>query len=122
VVEICCECKVRFFGWLVFLRPPLCLTEWDFGRTLGRGENLFCSHTRLILGNGSSIRFWADVWCGEMPLKEAFPVLYDIARDKDALVAAHLGLENGSYQWDVSLFRAAHDWEVDVLASLFTLL
>jgi hypothetical protein len=57
-----------------------------------------------------------------MPPKEAFPVLYDIARDKDELVAAHLVLENWSYQWDVSFFRAAHDWEVDVLASFFTLL
>jgi hypothetical protein len=26
------------------------------------------------------------------------------------------------YQWDVSFFRAAHDWEVDVLASFFSLL
>jgi hypothetical protein len=47
------------------------------------------------------------VWCGEVPLKEALPVLYDIARDKDA---------------HVSFFRAAHDWEVDVLVSLFSLL
>lgn len=28
----------------------------------------------------------------------------------------------GSFQWDVSFIRAAHDWEVDVLASFFTLL
>jgi hypothetical protein len=62
------------------------------------------------------------VWCGEVPLKEAFPVLYDIARDKDALVADHLVVVSGSYQWDVSFFRAAHDWEADVLASFFSLL
>jgi hypothetical protein len=37
------------------------------------------------------------VWCGEVPLKEAFPVLYDIARDKDALVADHLVVVSGSY-------------------------
>lgn len=102
-------------------QTPPCLTEWDFG-TLGRGGNLFCNHTRLILGNGSSIRFWDNVWCGEMTLKEAFPVLYDIACDKDALIATHLVLKSESYQWDVSFFRAAHDWEVDVLTSFFTLL
>jgi hypothetical protein len=60
--------------------------------------SLLSSHTRLILGNGSRIRFWDNVWCGEMPLKEAFPVLYDIARDKDALVADHSVLVSGSYQ------------------------
>jgi hypothetical protein len=32
-----------------------------------------------------------------MPLKEAFPVLYDIARDKDANVANHLVVVSGSY-------------------------
>jgi hypothetical protein len=57
-----------------------------------------------------------------MPLKETFLVLYGIARDKDALVAAHLVSESGFFQWDVSFIRVAHDWEVDVLASIFTLL
>jgi len=57
-----------------------------------------------------------------MPLKEAFPSLYDIACDKNLLVAAHLILKNVSFQWDVRFIRAAHDWEVDVLASFFTLL
>jgi hypothetical protein len=83
---------------------------------------LFRSHTGFILGHGSRIKFWHDVWCGEMTLKEAFLVLYGIARDKDALVVAHMGSESGSLQWDVGFIRAAHDWEVDVLASFFTLL
>jgi hypothetical protein len=70
-------------------------------KNIKKGWSLLCSHTRLILGNGSRIRFWDDVWCGEMPLKEAFPVLYDIARDKDAHVVDHLVVVSGSYQWDV---------------------
>jgi hypothetical protein len=51
-----------------------------------------------------------------------FPVLYDIACDKDAHVADHLVVVSGSYQWDVSFFRAAHDWQVDDLAAFFSLL
>jgi hypothetical protein len=62
------------------------------------------------------------VWCEEMPLKEAFLGLYDIACNKNSLVAAHMILENGSFQWDVRFIRAVHDWEVDGLASFFTLL
>jgi len=62
------------------------------------------------------------VRCGEMPLKEAFSILYDIACDKNAHVADHLIVVSGSYHWDVSFFQAAHDWEVDVLASFFSLL
>jgi hypothetical protein len=39
----------------------------------------FVSHTIFELGDESKIRFRDDVWCGEMTLKEAFPVLYGIA-------------------------------------------
>jgi hypothetical protein len=62
------------------------------------------------------------VWCGEMPLKEAFLGLYDIACDNNSFVAAHLILKSESFRWDVRFIRAVHDWEVDVLASFFTLL
>jgi hypothetical protein len=44
-----------------------------------------------------------------MPLKEAFPSLYDIACDKNSFVAAHLIMESGSFQWDVKFIRPAHD-------------
>jgi len=91
-------------------------------KNIRKGWSLFSSHTRFILGNGSRIRFWDDVWCGEMPLKEAFPGLFDIVCDKNSFVAAHLIMERGSFQWDVRFIRAAHDWEVDVLTSFFTLL
>jgi hypothetical protein len=57
-----------------------------------------------------------------MPLKEAFPGLYGVACDKNMLVAGHLILENRSFQWGVRFILAAHDREVDVLASFFTLL
>jgi len=53
-------------------------------KNIRKGWSLFCKHTSLILGNGSRTRFWDDVWCGELPLKEPFPVLYGIACDKNA--------------------------------------
>lgn len=71
---------------------------WKYIRN---GWSSFCSHTRFILGHVSRIRFWHDVWCGEMTLKEAFPVLYGIARDKDALVATHMVSESSPLQWYV---------------------
>jgi hypothetical protein len=74
------------------------------------------------LGDGSKIRFLDDVWCREMALREAFSELYSIACVKEALVAVNLDLSSGSHKWDVSFIRAAHDWEMDVLASIFNLL
>jgi hypothetical protein len=46
-------------------------------KNIKKGWSLFCSHTRFEPGDGSKIRFWNDVWCGELSLKVAFPVLYD---------------------------------------------
>jgi hypothetical protein len=79
-----------------------------------------CSHTRFELGNESKIKFWDDVWCGEMTLKEAFSDLYDIILVKS--VAVNLDFSSRSIWWNVSFIRAAHDWEVDALASFYTLL
>jgi hypothetical protein len=90
-MESYCGCQVRWCS----LDPPGShgVGLWKYIR---KGWSLFCSHTRFILGHESRIRFWHDLWCGEMTLKEAFPVLYGIARDKDAHVAAHMASESGS--------------------------
>jgi hypothetical protein len=57
-----------------------------------------------------------------MSLKEAFPILYKIASVKDASMEDNMDFLNGSLQRNVSFFHLAHDWEVDVLASFYTLL
>jgi hypothetical protein len=54
------------------------------------GWETFSSHTRLVLGDGSWIWLWHDRWCGDMKLKEDFPMLYSIAREKDASMAANV--------------------------------
>jgi hypothetical protein len=41
-------------------------------KNIRRGWCLFCNYTRFELGDGSKIRFWDDVWCGELALKVAF--------------------------------------------------
>jgi hypothetical protein len=70
---------------------------------------LFSSHTRFEPKDGSKIKFWDDMWCGEMALKEVFLELYSIACAKDTSVAIHLDLSSGSLQYNVSFSRAAHD-------------
>jgi hypothetical protein len=65
-------------------------------KNIRRGWSELCRHTRFVLGNGTKIRFWDDVWCGDSPLRVAFPGLYDIAREKHAFVADLLDLSSGS--------------------------
>jgi hypothetical protein len=53
------------------------------------------------------VRFWHDLWCGDMTLKDAFSALFGIACDKDALVEAHIEFSGGAIQWNVTFARAA---------------
>ena len=32
----------------------------------------FCSHNKFEVEDGSKVRFWHDLWCGDMALKDAF--------------------------------------------------
>lgn len=39
-----------------------------------------------MVGTGSRIRVWHDRRCGDLPLKEAFFVLYECASNHDAII------------------------------------
>jgi hypothetical protein len=49
-----------------------------------------------VVGDESKVSFWCDQWCGEMTLKVASPVLYGLAREKDASIADNLEFLGGS--------------------------
>jgi hypothetical protein len=53
-------------------------------------------------------KFWHDPWCEYIALKEAFLVLFGIARENDASIVDNLELLGGSNQWSVSFSRVAH--------------
>jgi hypothetical protein len=59
-----------------------------------RGWKIFSKFIRFKVGDGTQIRFWHDVWCGDQPLKESFPVLFHIARKKEAWVSDHMQIMN----------------------------
>jgi hypothetical protein len=40
------------------------------------------------------VSFWTDKWCGTTSLKEAYPDLFHISRNKAALVKEHLQYHN----------------------------
>jgi hypothetical protein len=44
------------------------------------------SFTRFEIRDGFKINFWHDLWCGEVALKVAFPVLYGLASAKEPLL------------------------------------
>jgi hypothetical protein len=47
--------------------------------------------------DGSKIKFWHDLWCGDQPLKATFSELFSIAQCKEAWVAYHMQVFNGVF-------------------------
>ncbi|KAH1063332.1 hypothetical protein J1N35_028319 [Gossypium stocksii] len=41
---------------------------------------------RWVIGNGKSVLFWEDIWCGIRPLKVEFPRLFKLATVKNIVV------------------------------------
>ena len=63
------------------------------------------------------VKFWTDKWCGDLPLHLTFPVVYEIATNREASVASsleRLGTE-ARRSWKVLLLRDPNDWETGVV-------
>jgi len=74
-----------------------------------RGWDKFRNFVRFEVGVGSHVTFWHDLWCGDRSLKQCFPVLFSIVRNKDARVADNLVVQNGVTQWNVIFTRPVQD-------------
>jgi hypothetical protein len=108
-------------GWCL-VDPPgsYGVGHWKYIR---RGWRIFSSHTRFDPGDGTRIRFWDDVCGWEVCLKTAvFPLPYNIALVKEASVATNMDLSSGIIHWNIIFICLAHDWEVEMLASFYSLL
>ena len=54
------------------------------------GWDVFHHHLQLVVGLGTRTRFWHDNWCGDIPLKVMFPVLFSCSSSQAASVASCL--------------------------------
>jgi hypothetical protein len=106
-------------GWCS--REPVGAHGVGLWKNIRKRWGIFFDFSRLEVGDGVRTKFWHDLWCGDRVLKEAFPVLFGIARMKNASVADNMEVLGGSTQWNVSFVREAHDWEVGVFASFHVL-
>lgn len=52
-------------------------------KSIRKGWDTFHCFVSFKAGDGSSIKFWQDHWCGGHPPKENFPELYSIEHNKD---------------------------------------
>ena len=54
-------------------------------------KKFFFPHGSFAIRDGSEIRFWEDKWLGHSTLREQYPALYTIVRNKSDTIAKVLG-------------------------------
>lgn len=65
-------------------------TNSPFWKGLMRVKQVFFSRGFFKIGNGTTVRFWEDVWMGDLPLSQQYPSLYNIVQHKNVLVSTVL--------------------------------
>ena len=93
---------------------PYGVSLWKY---ISRGRTSLACYIVYEIGDGSRVKFWRDRWCGETPLAASYPELYRFCRDKEASAAELMKFTNGVLHWDVSFFRAIHNWELEAMLS-----
>lgn len=83
----------------------------QFWKDLVKLWDEFREHVKFVVGNGRSIRFWRDWWCGESPLAVSFPVLFSYCFEPEISVS-----ELSANNWDLAFRRslspeALADWQ-----------
>jgi hypothetical protein len=92
---------------------------WKFIRA---GWDKFSRMLKFEVGDGTRVRFWDDVWCTDGSLKEAYPELFRIARNKDACVANNFQRQGDSIHREVTFSHLAQDWEMESFLSFLEIL
>lgn len=80
---------------------------------MGRLEwEVFSHHNRFALGDDFRVKFFSDLWCGTIILKDAFLFIFRLACLKEASIADLFETFEDQIYWNINFSRAAQDWEV----------
>jgi hypothetical protein len=96
------------------IRSPHGVSLWKHIRA---GWDVFSQHISYKVGDGSRIRFWYDTWCGDSPLRNQFPILYQLARDPESRVSDICLFQGSTTSWDIEFTRSVQDWELEMVES-----
>jgi hypothetical protein len=65
------KCDILWGGWCSL--EPACVFGVGVWKNIRKCWDSFSSFTRFVVGDGTKISFWYDLWCGDTTLKVAFP-------------------------------------------------
>ncbi|RVW93052.1 LINE-1 retrotransposable element ORF2 protein [Vitis vinifera] len=85
-------------------------------------ESTWCwENMGFKVGKGNRIRFWTDLWCGNMVLSQGFPNLFSMAAHRNVTVEECWDQNTGQGGWNLGL-RDLNDWEVGLVGNLLAVL
>jgi hypothetical protein len=50
-------------------------------------RDIYLSGRSMKVNNGERTHFWGDTWCDSVPLKDKYPLLYNMCNEADVTVA-----------------------------------
>ena len=89
-------------------------------KAIKNGWENFRSHSRFIVGDGTRVKFWKDLWCENQSLEEAFPFLFNLSVNKEGWVAEAWEENEVGGSWGLRFTRHLNDWEVGEVESLLS--
>ncbi|RVW95972.1 putative ribonuclease H protein [Vitis vinifera] len=93
-----------------------------FWKEIRKEGFLMFQNVSFAVGDGRRVKFWKDIWCGNIPLCEAFPSLFAFAVSQDAWVADCWDSIRDAGGWYPCFSRPFNDWEMEAEVSLLSLL
>lgn len=73
---------------------------------------------KIRIGNGKKASFWEDMWVPNVILKEMYPRMYALARNKEGKVSDNGVWEGEKWSWKIDMRRPVFDWEKEVYEDL----
>lgn len=74
-----------------------------------KGWSSFVKNISFEIGDGSTIRFWKDRWCGDLELRRLFPCMYRLAVEKDCCINTVALVNDGRVGWSPRFRRNLQD-------------
>ena len=108
---ICSKFGESFGGWHTSdIRGSYGTSLW---KDIRKEWPSFFQNSVFALGDGRRINFWKDVWCGEEALCVRYPVLFNLALNKEGMVADMWDSRGGAGCWSPTFLRPLNDWEIE---------
>jgi len=87
---------------------------WNDIKGMASIENLitqaFFQHLRMLVGEGTRVKFWEDTWIGDSSLQKAFPSLYKVSSQQKEVISNMGWFEGNKWRW-VLAWKRVISWK-----------